>query len=213
MFLSRVEIDTLNRRNMSEIRSLDRMHGWVERCFPDEFDSHIRTRKLWRIDNLNGKRYLLIVSETKPDLTVLERYGVSGTACIKDYDPSINSLKTGQCLRFRATLNPIIYLSNNKENAKRGRVMPHITVEYQRQFLLKRAEKNGFALKDEDFTIVERGFVPLSKRDGKPVKLVRASYEGILTITDIELFKDMLIKGFGKKKAYGFGLMTVIPIN
>lgn len=213
MFISRVEIDTLNRRRMSEIRNLERMHGWIERCFPDELEKNIRTRKLWRIDTLQGKKYVLLVSETKPDLEMLEKYGVSGTARTKDYEPFINSLKNGQKARFRVTLNPVKSLSDRSGNSKRGRVIPHITVEHQCEYLLDRAQKNGFDLNYEDFTIIERGFVPLEKRGGRQIKLVKASYEGILTITDIELFKNTLLKGLGKKKAYGFGMMTVIPVD
>lgn len=48
---------------------------------------------------------------------------------------------------------------------------------------------------------------------GKTPRLSKTTYEGNLTITNIDKFKALLVKGFGKKKAYGFGLMTVIPIG
>ena len=43
--------------------------------------------------------------------------------------------------------------------------------------------------------------------------LVKVVYEGILTVSDADLFKKLLTEGMGKKKAYGFGLMTVIPLG
>ncbi|NYA64868.1 type I-E CRISPR-associated protein Cas6/Cse3/CasE, partial [Lactobacillus salivarius] len=45
----------------------------------------------------------------------------------------------------------------------------------------------------------------------KNIKLSRVSFEGLLEITDVDLFRKVLIDGIGKEKAFGMGLMTVIP--
>ena len=42
--------------------------------------------------------------------------------------------------------------------------------------------------------------------------LSKVTYEGILKVTDKKVFYQSLTEGIGKKKAYGFGLMTVIPL-
>ena len=36
--------------------------------------------------------------------------------------------------------------------------------------------------------------------------------EGILEITDLKKFKNAMISGIGREKAYGMGLLTVIPM-
>ncbi len=41
----------------------------------------------------------------------------------------------------------------------------------------------------------------------------RVSYEGLLKVSDADLFKKLLVNGIGKEKAYGMGLMTVIPVH
>lgn len=86
MYLSRVQIDTDNRQKMRNLTQLAAYHDWVERSFPQEIARGERTRKLWRIDHLNGKEYLLIVSNEEPDLVELCRYGVDGSATTKNYD-------------------------------------------------------------------------------------------------------------------------------
>ena len=68
MYLSRVEIDLKNRRKISDLSHLGAYHNWVESCFPKYQDKDNRPRNLWRIDILNGKSYLLVLSEQKPDL-------------------------------------------------------------------------------------------------------------------------------------------------
>jgi CRISPR system Cascade subunit CasE len=114
-------------------------------------------------------------------------------------------------MRFRVVLNPVITLSKGK--GKRGDVKPHVTVEHQMKFLMDRSEKNGFHLNPDEYFIVERGYSVLNKENQKPMNFIKVAYEGLLTISNLEIFKRTLTEGFGKHRAYGFGLMTVIPTS
>ncbi len=210
MNISRVEIDIKNRRKIRELSHLGAYHNWVEQSFPLEINNNQRTRKLWRIDKLYGKNYLIIISEKAPDISLLEKYGVEGSGQTKSYDAYLDTIKSGDRLRFRVALNPVITLSAG--SGHRGRTMPHVTIEHQINYLLDRAEKNGFSLNEDEFHIVERGYEALRKSGNRDVRLVKVVYEGILTVEDIEVFRNTLTRGFGKKKAYGFGMMTVIPL-
>lgn len=210
MYLSRVIIDKDNRKKIRDLTDLSAYHAWVEESFPMEIRDHVRSRKLWRIDKLNGKEYLLVVSETKPDYQFMEKYGIVGSAESRNYDPFLNSLKNGMRCRFRAVLNPVVSVS--QQNARRGRVMPEITVSYQRKYFLERTDKNGFSVLPDDFMITERGYENWHK--GKDhIRLCKAAYEGTLTVTDADLLRKALTHGIGRKKAYGFGMMTVIPLS
>lgn len=211
MYLSRVEIDKENRQKIKDLNHLGAYHSWVEECFPHEISEETRSRKLWRIDQLNGKEYLLIVSRNQPDKQRLEKYGVGESGQTKDYTPLLNSIKEGQRLRFRATLNPVQSIHTGDENQKRGRIVPHITHNQQLKFLIDRAEKNGFLLNVDEVTIVGRNYSILKKSGSRGVRISQVSYEGVLTVTDVEKFTNILIHGLGKKKAYGCGLVTVIP--
>lgn len=211
MFLSRVEIDRNNRRKTKELSHLGAYHSWVEDSFPNEKKSNVRFRKLWRIDPLGDKEYLLVVSPEQPDMELLEKYGVTNSAETKDYDHFLNHLEKNKRYRFRLVANPVVSIKRDPKSKKRGRVVPHVTVEQQRNYLIERSEKNGFHLSNDEFTIVERKFEPLNKKGHKTIRLSKVSYEGVLTITDVLKFKHLLINGLGRKKAYGFGMMTVIP--
>ena len=80
------------------------------------------------------------------------------------------------------------------------------------EFLESRAERLGFALIPDEYQIVERSWEPYAKQGQKMIRLSKATYEGILKVTDKNVFYHTLTDGIGKKKAYGFGLMTVIPV-
>ena len=207
MYISRVELDIYNRQKIRDLTHLGAYHNWVEQSFREE--SGVRRRKLWRLDKINDKKYLLLVSGEKPDLKLLEKYGVAGSAVTKDYDTYISKIKTGMKLRFRLVTNPVHAVM---EGGKRGSEKPHITAEFQKKFFMERTIKNGFEVNEDEVNIVERGFELLRKSGTKPVKVVKATFEGVLTIVDEDKFKTVLENGFGKKKAYGFGLMTVIPM-
>lgn len=209
MYLSRVEIDTLNRRKIRDLTHLGAYHSWVENSFPEEPGSGTRTRKLWRVDELGGKRYLLVVSESRPELTLLEKYGVPGSAETKDYTSFLDQIREGKTYRFKATLNPVHSVSAGK--GKRGKVYPEVTVQQQLAFLEKRAEKYGFRLPENGYSITERKYEILKKEGQRPIRLSKVTYEGRLIVTDADVFKIALTKGIGRKKAYGFGMMTVIP--
>ena len=211
MYISRVEIDSNNRRKIKELSHAGAYHSWVEQSYPEEVKSGIRTRKLWRIDSLKGKKYLLIVSEEKPEVHLLERYGVVGSVETKPYDLFLRSLQNGQYMRFRVVLNPVVSLTDHSK--KRGVVKPHVTIAYQRDYFLTRTGKNGFSVQDDDVTIIESGYTLLRKSGQKPLRLIKAIYEGKLMISDVSIFRKILVEGMGKKKAYGFGMMTVIPLG
>lgn len=212
-YLSRVEIDYKKPKSQLDLKSVGAFHNWVEQSFPDEWINHERSRKLWRIDSLNGKHYLLIVSDSEPNLQRLEMYGVAGTAASKNYDKFLLSLKNGMRMQFRVTLNPVVSISDNAETrTTRGRVVPHVTYDQQMNFLLNRAQKLGFSLNESEFTIVERGY-SLFTKSKKPIRLSKAVYQGILTICDADIMRKTLLEGIGKKKAYGFGMMTLIPLG
>nr|WP_328585549.1 type I-E CRISPR-associated protein Cas6/Cse3/CasE [Secundilactobacillus collinoides] len=123
-------------------------------------------------------------------------------------------------MRFRLTANPSYAVSHTGE--KRGRVYPHVTVEQQRKWLIQRADKAGFKLvsqelsdaTDQDdlaFDIVNREHPVLHRKSGRGVRLSRVTFEGLLQIQDLTVFKQTLINGLGREKAFGMGLMTVIP--
>ena len=213
MYISRVEIDTGNRQKMVGLKDLGAWHSWVENLFPDEFEKGERSRKLWRIDELGGKKYLLLVSHEKPVMGKFGLYGVEKTAEVKPYDAFLDRLKEGEKFFFRTTLNPVKSISSGKSSGKRGRVVACLSVADKMAFLKERSEKNGFALEDEGFYVKESNFELLRKSDKQEVRINKVTYEGSLKITDVELFKTMLVTGLGKKKAYGCGMMTVIPMR
>lgn len=202
MYLSRITLNIALRETMKALVSPSIFHGAVESSFDG-----VRARRLWRIDDLNGKKYILILSEKMPDLRAFaEQFGYTGEYETKDYLPLLNRVVDGGKWKFRLTANPVVSKSH-------GKIMAHITPEYQKKWLISRAENLGFSLKEDEFQTVQSKWYDFRKKNGANsfrIRLLSVTFEGILTVTDAKKFKEMLCNGIGREKAYGQGLMTII---
>jgi CRISPR system Cascade subunit CasE len=206
MYLSRVELDPIRRSTMTALAAPQKFHGAVESAFSGE-----RRRRLWRLDRLGEKLYLLLLSEEMPDLSgVVEQFGTGATPESRNYDPLLARITPGSRWQFRLAANPTKSCKDAQKPAARGTVAAHCTTQYQKQWLLDRAAKHGFALTEDSFTVTRVQWHHFAKCGTRPVSLLAVTYEGVLQVTDPEAFRNLLCQGMGRGKAYGLGLLTVM---
>ena len=214
MFLSRVELNEYRRDTMRAIESPQVMHAAVMASF-GAFDSNDDDRVLWRLDRLGNALYLLVQSRRRPDFThIVEQFGrpaAGQTWDTLEYDHFLDSIAEGSVWRFRLRANPTH--SVMEEGSSRGKVCHHVTAEQQMMWLKSKAERCGFTIESDypsiGADIVQRE-VRRFKRGGKTVTLSTVTFEGVLQVTDAELFRKSMAEGIGRAKAYGCGLLTVI---
>ena len=205
MYLSRVELDERRRATMRALAAPQKLHGAVESAFPGG-----RRRRLWRLDRLNGRLYLRLLSEDRPCLAALaQQFGAEGSGPeTRDYTPLLERIAPGGLWQFRLTANPT---HSCPQPGARGRVAAHCTADYQCKWLLDRAEKHGFVLTPGSFTVTNSRWLRFAKEGGRrPVSLLAVTYEGVLEVADPDLFRQTLTQGLGRGKAYGMGLLTVM---
>lgn len=206
MYLSRAELDATRRNTMIALASPQKFHGAVESAFPGG-----RRRRLWRLDTLNGKLYLLLLSEDVPDLTGLcAQFGTGTAPETRTYEPLLERVTPGSCWQFRLTANPTRSQKNPVDPLARGTLKPCYLEVEQEEWLLEQAEKHGFAIPEGAFRVTRKQTYHFAKEGRRPVTLLAVTYEGILQVTDPEAFREMLCQGIGRGKAYGLGLMTIL---
>ena len=211
VYLSRVMLDQNKRDTIKALASPSIFHGAVEASFKGP-----RDRRLWRIDTLRGKSCVLILSEEVPELDgFAAQFGYDREYETKEYGKLLERIEEGSVWQFRLTANPT-YSSTNGDIKRRGKVKAHRTETHQREWLIKKAEHNGFFVNDDDFSVSESKFLKFRKRNGDTsslISIISVTYEGVLRVTDKEKFKNALCCGIGREKAYGMGLMTVMRIG
>jgi|HigsolmetaGSP11D_1036233.scaffolds.fasta_scaffold01196_6 CRISPR system Cascade subunit CasE len=218
MYLSRVLLNDRNRTTQQALAAPQILHAAVESCFDrnSKRSEDSRDRLLWRIDYIADKCYLLLMSREQPNLSSLAtQFGYPDDPSLKEtkaYGPFLERLREGQRWRFRLRANPVRSSPRESdERTGRGKVFAHVTHDQQKNWLLMRANVNGFSLDPEEFTVVHSEWKKFykSSRGGHQVVIRTATYEGMLTISDVERFRIALTKGIGRAKAYGCGLITV----
>ena len=205
MYLSRIKLNTSLKKTMQAMSAPNLFHGAIESAEVGD-----RTRKLWRLDTLYGDKYLLVLSEKELNFSaVSEQFGFDSEYECRCYDRLLEKITDGSKWQFRLTANPTIQKSS-RENG-RGKIFAHITTAHQEEWLKKHSEKNGFSLSDGGWLVTEsRWYVFKKNREQKnKVKLLSVTYEGVLTVTDADAFRNALINGIGREKAYGMGFLTV----
>ena len=205
MYLSRVAIDVKKYESMKAIYNLEILHGMVERSFQGE-----RQRNLWRLDQIAGEDYLLLLSSVPPQTNnVPEKIGYDNSVWeTKAYDGLLSRIEEGSKWYFRVVVNPTVSLTT--KGRKRGKVKAITIVSKQREWIKQQAIKKGFFLQDTQFDVLQSEWRTI-KKAGKEIQILAVAVEGILTVMDKEKFCQTLISGIGREKAYGMGLLTVVP--
>ncbi|MFC7326649.1 type I-E CRISPR-associated protein Cas6/Cse3/CasE [Marinactinospora rubrisoli] len=231
MLLSRVRLNTARAGARKLLASPQAMHAAVMASFAEEpAPTPEGGRVLWRLDrNSRTEVFCYIVSPAKPDLThVVEQAGWPTTQTweTRDYLPLLTRLEAGQTWSFRLTANPV-HSIRNKDGVP-TKVTAHRTPRHQLAWLLQRQEANGFQIVTKppgqrrtpddvhEVIVHDRHSRQFGKTeaDGKQnrVPLVSVTFDGRLEVTDPDALRRMLVRGLGRAKAYGCGLMTLAPV-
>lgn len=193
MYITQFEIDTKNHLVFKDLTSLSAYHGLIESAFSAEQTLGIRKRHLWRLD----KQKILLVSEDKPDKDALAKYGKNIQT--KNYDKFLNNLDTNVVYAFELVANPMKKIKGKRRNIfNDGKKL---------KWLHTLSKRNGFLIDS-----VEMPNTRILSVHKYHLTLHCTKFNGTLQITDLAQFKNAMINGIGHNKAYGMGLLTVIPL-
>lgn len=164
---------------------------------------------LIRIDQRQDSFRLLIVSPvkpTRPDWCPQE--GWQGTKEIGDEYFSHKNY------RFQLCANPTKKVSVQNDDGtfkKNGRRLPLSKREDLVAWLRRKGEEGGFFV-----DLGELKTVPLGREyfDKKGVTGLHSAveFQGVLSVTDKQKFRETFERGIGSAKAFGFGLLIIIPV-
>ena len=235
MYLTRFRINTARTGAHRLLSSPQSLHAAVMSSFAQAPETPAGTspRVLWRVDRSTAANVLLyIVSPDRPDLThLVEQAGwpTTGTWETFAYTPLLDRIANGDTWAFRLTANPVHSIRRKPDEPTKRTA--HVTPRHQLGWLLKQQERGGFsilqkpenhpiAVEEDRYEVVvhdhrKRTFSktePL-KSQRLDVKLVTATYDGRLHVTDADKLRGILTGGLGKAKSYGCGLMTLAPVG
>ena len=239
IFLSSLRLDPLARRVQTELARPYEMHRTLCHAFPElAGDEWTAARVLFRVDDDGGRVQLLVQSKREPDWRAFSNH-LGGARYllafpqVKEWEPQFQA---GQTLRFRLLANPTFRPKKDDggDGERRGLYREHERLDW----LWRQSARCGFALPRADTTLRRNG-APLIFRgrshdsltldlptcqvidlnDGRRfplpagrVQFSAARFDGVLEVTDGDLFRQAVENGVGPAKGFGFGLLSVAAV-
>jgi CRISPR system Cascade subunit CasE len=187
-----------------KLRDVYDWHQLVWNAFPGR-DGQPRDF-LTRLDRFERDRQfrLLIVSPRGPVRPDLWPNGAESWQT-REIKPAFFSRGT---YRFQLRANP-----TKRDNVTRKRLPLRTTVE-QTAWLHRKAAHSGFAIDEELLRLIPEGreWFRIEKR-GQSGFHHAVEFEGVLTVTDENVFQAAFSKGIGSAKSFGFGLLSLVPVR
>lgn len=215
---TRMLINPQKREGRKLLLNPQAMHAAIYGAFPPDVD--IRSgRILWRVDSAEHTHTLYLVAPEAPDLAPLHEQAGWSTRPPQtaDYSPLIDRIRIGQEWAFRFRGNPTHVVTDNNG---RKRVTAHASARHEVAWFIRKASLHGFEMvgnsqePDENVVVTSRGIQHFGKHDRKSSKRMNVTlhsvqFQGVLRVTDRGAFQEALVKGIGRGKAYGNGLLTI----
>ncbi|MET4224794.1 type I-E CRISPR-associated protein Cas6/Cse3/CasE [Oerskovia enterophila] len=234
MYLSRIQINPARRGGQKLLGSPQAMHAAVLSSFMGDADN--RGRVLWRVDRDEHKTWLYVTSSPRPDFShIVEQAGWSTTQVeegstqsgwdVRGYENLLGSLAAGQTWGFRVTANPT--RSTRRGGSQTGATPSgiqtaksqrygHVTVDQQLEWFTQRTTGWGFSVAERDSVLdvtVHDRRTERFRRGGQTVTIAKATFDGVLTVSDADALRQALVGGMGPAKGYGCGLLTLAPVG
>ena len=161
---------------------------------------------LTRLDRLREDFRLLIVSHAeplRPSWCPAENWGTK---------PILESYFSRRRYIFQLCANPTKKVASKPDGTltKNGRRVPLSRREELVEWICRKGERGGFAVDSTTLRTFSRGR-EYFERQGKRGLHSAVEFEGVLTVTDPEKFRETFQRGIGSAKAFGFGLLVIAP--
>ncbi len=188
------------------------LHRVVYSLFPDvrseqEKHSHIQSGIVYAdqggsFDGYEPVRKVLMISDRAPADSIEGQYGE--VMC----KPLSEEFLNHRCYQFKVQVNPV---RKDKQTGKRMAIKGR---EPTRQWFMDRAPRSwGFEVDPVRFQVDTIEVLQFRKqKDGPQITIGKAHLQGVLTVTDPEQFKQSFKNGIGKGRAFGCGLLQIIPM-
>lgn len=223
MFLNRIHLDPCCREARRDLSDPYQLHSTLCRAFSEPDKKCSVGEFLWRLEpetDPDGCPRILVQSRTKPDWSSINVRGwlaKADPAIDLRYRLNLDLLKIGKRFRFRLRANPCV--------TRNGKRLGLLCLEEQEAWIERKGLQHGFILpklasfdlsdssqERVDVRISQEQMLQGSQHSGNGLRIFSVLYDGILTVTDPDKFRNAQQTGIGHGKVMGLGLLSVVPI-
>jgi CRISPR system Cascade subunit CasE len=197
MYLARIELNPCV-ENARILSNPYRTHQTLWEAFEEGERDFLFRSEYTRSASQNWLIYL--ISEREPNFTRLQEKTKMEVlhSAVKPFHPKI---KPGARFRFYLRANPTV--------KREGKRHPLYRSEEQHKWLIRKGEQHGFrVLSCEDRN---RQNYYSARKGTRLMTHFGLDFFGLLQVKEPEIFQEALKKGLGSGKAFGFGLLSILP--
>jgi CRISPR system Cascade subunit CasE len=146
-------------------------------------------------------RRILLLADRMPAECIDGQYGQVQSR------PVAEGFLAHDCYRFKVIVNP-----TRRDNASR-KLLPVKGREAISDWFCERALQNwGFRVSREHLQVDRIDIQRFKDKQQHPVTLAQAHVQGLLKVTDGTQFHNSFARGIGRARAFGCGLLQVVPL-
>lgn len=205
MFLSRLSPNWRSVQAMREISDPYQLHRTLARGFGDKLQE---ARLMFRVDADNERPVIVAQSHIEPNWSLLP-----ASYAMNESKPFDLYLKMHQRLRFRLAARP------TKRDKTTGKRVTLRSDDEALEWLSRKGLQAGFSVAscrvgDYRWIDTRSPEADADTRDrGKSRALRYVRFDGVLVVTDPDKLKEAVRNGIGPQKAFGFGLLSLAPVQ
>lgn len=210
--LTKIVANPSHQHVRQDLRDVQRMHHVLTTlaCRP-EFGPSSRSAAglLYRVEHTATGVHILMQSTTQPDRDrLIPGYDFVGST---DLGPLLDHLDTGVRVRYRIVANPT--KSSPRGSGQRGELRPLIGEEAL-GWWERKAHDSGLKLDSIESTRNAK-LTGNRNKGGQHARLVitTTTFEGTAVLTDPPAVRDAILTGIGRGRAYGCGLLSIVPLR
>ena len=227
LYLSRLRLNPRHHLVQRALADCHALHQHLMTGLPAAASDQARAEYgvLYRIDvdSASGVPTLLVQTAVRPDWSRIGASGLLRERALeaKEVSSAYAAIAPGRRLRFRLRANPTRRVNRSRagSDSLAGKRVELRDEESQRKWLTERkAGQCGFRVLDLQ---VRAGDALGPKQGGwrreadarRKLTFATVVFDGVLEVTDAERFRAALRQGIGPGKAYGFGLLSIAPVE
>jgi len=223
MYLSRIHLDLRCKEARRDLSNPYQLHSTLCRAFIPSDTKCPEGEFMWRIEpetDSYGNARILVQSRNVPkwnEITVKNWLAQAEAAIDLRQRLKLDELEPGQRFRYRLRANPCV-----TRNGKRQGLLQTVA---QEKWLERKGQQHGFTLpnlvsfdlSDDsedriDVRISQEQMLRDKQHSNNSIRVFSVLYDGLLTVNEPKLFREVLQTGIGHGKVMGLGLLSVVPI-
>lgn len=169
------------------------------------FDAEKKSRDfLTRVEEDKEGYRLILVSATQPSKDRVEGIGIA----------NLKSREIGDWFFHKGTYKFDILASPVKsvgtKGSKKKNKIPITEEPKIAEWFMNQAKKSGFSI--SEINIRKKGGIQITRKNSSPMTINSVEISGVVEVLDENLLRATFAGGIGRSKAFGHGLLKIVPI-